>query len=169
MDNYELYSEEKFVDNEAIKNFILFCKQANIQLEQSDVEYLENRISVNLRESENFLRDFSRNSNFNSNYLDFEEAFDILIKRNPQWTECPQLKIEYYLNENGQVKKRNKDELIELQSSVDDEQIRQLIQEILDSDIKKRLDKEDFYCKNNKIIKDEFYNKIENNIHRKKF
>ena len=168
VDNYKLYSEEKFVDNEAIKNFILFCKQANIQLEQSDIEYLENRVSVNSRKSENFLRDFRRSPNFNSYYLDFEEAFDILIKRNPQWTECPQLKIEYYLDENGQVKKRNKDELIELQSSVDDEKIKQLIQEILDSEIKKRLDKKDFYCENNKIIKDESYNKIENNIHRKK-
>lgn len=167
-DNYKLYSEEKFVDNEAIKNFILFCKQANIQLEQSDIEYLENRVFVNSRESEKFLRDFRYNLNFNSYYLDFEKAFDILIKRNPKWTECPQLKIEYYLDENGQVIKRNKDELIQLQSSVDDDEIRQLIQEILDLEIKKRLDKKDFFYENNKIIKDNFYNKIENNIHRRK-
>ncbi len=166
-DNYKLYSEEKFVDNEAIKNFIYFCQLAGIQLEQSNIEYLEKRVSTNLREYGNYLRDFKQNFNFNSYYLDFEEAFDIMFKKNPKWIQCPQLKIEYYLDENGQVKRRSKEELLQLQRSIQDEEIKQVIQEILEAEGKKRLDKKAFYHENNKINKENFYNKIENSNRKK--
>lgn len=167
VDNYDLHSEELFVDNEAIKDFIYFCQLAGIQLGQSDLDYLENRTSSNFKFYENYLRDFRSNINFNSNYLDFEEAFDMIIRKKPEWIQCPQLKIEYYLDENGQVKRRNKEELLQLQSSTDDEEIKQVIQEILEREGKKRLDKIDFYHENYKIDKENFYNIIENNYHKK--
>lgn len=115
-DNYEFYSEEKIADLFSIENLLLFIEKANISLTAYQKEQINALTVKYARQYKNYFRDVKNNINFNSYVIDFEEAFDILIKDNPSWLEYPQLQIEYYLNKNGKVIKRNSDELKELLS-----------------------------------------------------
>lgn len=113
-DNYEFISEEILADIMAIENLLQLIKYANISITNYQQEQLNSLLNKYSRQYKNRLRDVSNNINFNSYIIDFEEAFDILIKDNPNWLEYPQLRIEYYLDKNGRVKKRNIDELKKL-------------------------------------------------------
>ena len=110
-DNYELYSEEKLADFYSLENLLLFLKEAKINLTERQKYEINALFSKIQGQYNNYLRDVSNNLNFNSYNIDFEEAFDILIKNNPQWLEYSQLRIEYFLDSNGTVKKRTSEEL----------------------------------------------------------
>lgn len=106
---------------------------------------LEIRIANNNRQYENYLRDLRYNFNFNNYFLDFEEAFDIMIIHNPNWLECPQLGIEYYQDENGKVKKRTIEQLQEMLNNETDEEKKQYINQLLTPNNHKKLNKEDLF------------------------
>ena len=139
--NYRVFSEEKVAEINAIRNLIFFLKTANIELSEFDMHELETRITNNNRQYENYLRDLRYNINFNSYFLDFEEAFDIMIIYNPNWLKCPQLDIEYYQDENGKVKKRTIEQLQEMLYNETDEEKKQYINQLLTSNNHKHLSK----------------------------
>lgn len=113
-DNYEFYSEEKLADIFAIENLLFFIEQANISLTTYQKEQINSLIKTYARQYKNPFRDVRNNMNFNSYIIDFEEAFDILIKDNPSWLQYPQLNIEYYLDKSDKVAKRTDNQLKEL-------------------------------------------------------
>ena len=70
-------------------------------------------IAKEAKKYRNHLRDISSRSDFNDYYLNFEEAFDLLVVDNPKWLNYPQISIEYYLDENNKVQKRSIEQLQE--------------------------------------------------------
>ena len=83
--------------------------------------------------------------------MDFEEAFDEMIKFYPNWLAIPQLNVEYYLDKDGNVAKRTKKELEKRLKTETDKDIKEYIQYLKDEN--KRLDSE-----NN--LKNEYLKKV---------
>lgn len=138
--NYELFSDEKIAELKAINNLIFFIKLADIKLSEKHLKELKNRINKNVSQYANYMRDLRLCANFNNYFLDFEEAFDVMIKFNPDWlTIYSQLNIEYYFDENGKVVKRTKDELKARLEIEADEDIKKYIQYLLVPNDKKSL------------------------------
>ncbi len=129
--NYKVFSEEKIVEINAINNLISFIKMVGIKLSPQHLQELKNNFLKNINQYNNHLRDLRSNLNFNDSFLNFEEAFDVMIKFNPDWLTIPQLNIEYYLNEDGKVVKRTKEELEERLKTETDENIKEYIQYLL--------------------------------------
>jgi len=130
-DNYKLFSEEKLADLNSLDNLLVFLKKANIPLTNQHKKNINNFIVRLYHQYENQSRDVHNNLNFNSYVIDFEEAFDILIKDNPRWLEYEQLQIEYYLDEHGKVLKRSEDELKILLNKETDLNRKQYIEKLL--------------------------------------
>lgn len=142
--NYKVFSDEKLAEISSLNNLLSFVKMSGIELSQQDTKELEDRIRNNTSQYNNYLRDLRLNFNFNSYFLDFEEAFDVMIKFNPEWLAIPQLNIEYYLDKNGKVAKRTKEELEERLKTEKDEEIKAYIQYLLTPNKNKRLSKSEF-------------------------
>lgn len=63
----------------------------------------------------NETRDLTRVSDFNYNYMSINNIFDFQLRYNKKWLEeYPLLKIEYYMDESGNIVKRNIGELREV-------------------------------------------------------
>ena len=85
-DNYMNYSEEVIVRIRASKDMILFSKMlvilGNLNNRSSAFKLLDNILEDMISEDrvryDNHIRDLRMNMMFNSNYLDFDEAFDFL-------------------------------------------------------------------------------------------
>lgn len=114
-DNYVNYSEEVVANIEAKKNLgVLLQQLANSRgkLNEEVTEFVNNYLSEVLYEENKkystHIRDLNNNILFNDNYLDFESAFDFLIKYNPDWLDYPQISVEYFIDEQGLVKKKYK-------------------------------------------------------------
>lgn len=143
--NYRVFSEEKVAEINAIKNLIFFLQNANINLSEQEMQELERRIANNNQQYKNYLRNLRYNFNFNSYFLDFEEAFDVIIVYNPNWLEFPQLRVEYYQDETGKVKKKNIEQLKEMLNSEIDEDKKQYINQLLTPNSQKRLSKQELF------------------------
>ena len=135
--NYYLYSEEKIAEIEAARNFLYFLDKFNISLSEQEKRKLNEKVRTNKMEYQIYVRDISDNINFNSYYLDFEEAFDLLVKYNPNWLKHPQLQIEYYLDENQKVKKRTQEELKKLLEKETSEEKKEYISKLLNPEEKR--------------------------------
>ena len=146
-DNYDCYSEEKLADLYALDNLLIFMKNVNISINESQKKRINELIKLTVSKFNNYFRDVSNNLNFNSYFIDFEEAFDILIKDNPSWLEYPQLLVEYYIDEEGNVIKRNKEQLNELLDKETNMAVQEYIRKILNNEIVK-----DNYSKNKKSL-----------------
>lgn len=137
-DNYTFYSEEKLVEIYSLENLLLFMKKANINISQYQKQQINNLIRKATYQYNNYFRDVHSNINFNSYVIDFEEAFDILIKDNYKWLDdYPQLQIEYYLNNDGIVVKRSIDELRELLNMETNQNKIEYIESLLNGNKKK--------------------------------
>lgn len=143
--NYRVFSEEKVAEINAIKNLIFFLQNANINLSEQEMQELERRIANNNRQYENYLRDLRYNFNFNDYFLDFEEVFDVMIVYNPNWIEFPQLRVEYYQDETGKVKKKTIEQLKEMLNSEIAEDKKQYINQLLTPNSQKRLSKQELF------------------------
>ncbi|MGN1323585.1 MAG: hypothetical protein ACI4VR_00025 [Bacilli bacterium] len=108
------------------------------------LQQLEERIKSNMSQYNNYLRDLRLLFNYNNYFLDFEAAFDVMIKHNPNWLTIPQLNIEYYLSKDGKVLKRTKEELEERLKIETDENIKEYIQYLLKPNVDKRLSRSEF-------------------------
>ena len=107
-DNYEINKEEIICDYMALEVIEQLFQQI---LTNKDMETIQNiyqqlQQKINIKE-----RYFESNYNFNSYKLDLFEAFDILIIKFPNIATCPQFKFEYYLDEDGNVKKYTLEEI----------------------------------------------------------
>lgn len=153
--NYTVFSDEKVAEINAINDLILFIKMAGIELSLQHLQELNDRIEKNTSQYNNYLRDLRLNLNFNNYFLDFEEAFDVMIKFNPDWLTIPQLNIEYYLGEDGMVAKRTKEELEERLEMETDEDIKGYIKYLLAPNVDKKLNRSEFSSDNKKIKEDE--------------
>lgn len=142
--NYAVFSEEKIVEMNAIRLLIKFLELADIHISLEEMQRLQSVFEKNEKQYQNFLRDFRHNIDFNDNWLDFEQAFDFLVKNNPSWLMIPQLTIEYYQDENGNVKKRTEEELKEILKVELEPSRKQCIEDLLNMYSKKKLSKDDF-------------------------
>lgn len=161
-ENYSLISEEKTVEMDAINNVLEFCQITGISIKEEDQKSLQKRVATEKRLYQNHLRDFKNNISFNDYYLDFDSAFDFLIKYNPSWIEWPQINIEYHLDQNGQIKKRTKEELTKLLKTTNNPERMTYIQELIAQPEISRFEKSAFGIKF-KIVKDNTYMEIANN------
>ena len=130
-DNYKFDSEEKLADIEGVELFRKIIEYMNITLTREDEIKLLNIYTNNRIQYHNYLRDFRSNIRFNNFFMDFEEAFDFLIRDNPEWCSCPQLQIEYYQDGEGKVRKRTSEELQSILEREDDKDIKEYIQSLL--------------------------------------
>lgn len=140
-DNYKFNSEEKLADIEGVELFRKIIEYMNITLTREDEIKLLNIYTNNRIQYHNYLRDFRSNIRFNNFFLDFEEAFDFLIRDNPEWCSCPQLQIEYYQDKEGKVRKRTTEELQSLLEREEDEEIRKYIKSLLKQNKDKKEEK----------------------------
>ncbi len=130
-DNYKFDSEEKLADIEGVELFRKIIEYMNITLTREDEIKLLNIYTNNRIQYHNYLRDFRSNIRFNNFFMDFEEAFDFLIRDNPEWCSCPQLQIEYYQDGEGKVRKRTSEELQSILEREEDKDIKEYIQSLL--------------------------------------
>lgn len=114
------------------------------------IQKLNDEISKNTIQYNNYLRYFRLIYNFNDYFLDFEEAFDEMIKFYPNWLAIPQLNVEYYLDKDGNVAKRTKKELEKRLKTETDKDIKEYIQYLLSPNISKKLDRNEFQTENKK-------------------
>lgn len=154
--NYTVFSDEKIAEINAINNLISFAQIIGIELSKQHLQQLEEQIKSNTRQYNNYLRDLRLIFNYNNYFLDFEEAFDIMIKHNPSWLTIPQLNVEYYLDKKGKVAKRTKEELEERLKTETDENIKEYIQYLLSPNTDKRLSRSEFSEDIKKINVNEF-------------
>ena len=138
-DNYKFDSEEKLADIEGVELFRKIIEYMNITLTREDDLKLLNIYTNNRIQYHNYLRDFRSNIRFNNFFMDFEEAFDFLIRDNPEWCSCPQLQIEYYQDGEGKVRKRTSEELQSILEREEDKDIKEYIQSLLVPNEDKRL------------------------------
>ncbi len=137
-DNYTFYSEEKLADLCALENLLFFMEKAVIHITEGQKQQINNLINQTTSQYRNYFRDVHNNMHFNSYVIDFEEAFDILIKDNPKWLEeYSQLQIEYYIDKNGKVLKRSDEQLKELLEMETNTYKKQYIEKLLNKKVKK--------------------------------
>lgn len=107
-DNYEINKEEIICDYTALEVIEQLFQQilTNEDMETIQNMYQELQQKINIKE-----RYFESNYNFNNYKLDLFEAFDFLIIKFPNIATCPQFKFEYYLDEDGNVKKYTLEEI----------------------------------------------------------
>ena len=152
--NYRLFSDEKIAEINAINNLILFIEIIGIKISEQHLKQLKEKIEKNTNQYNNYLRDMRLNFHFNDFFLDFEEAFDVMIKYNPKWLEIPQLNIEYYIAENGTVSKRTREELEERLKIETDVDIKKYIQYLLTPNSSKNLCRSEFPPDNTTLKED---------------
>lgn len=161
--NYKVFSDEKLAEINATTDLCFFILKTGIVISKQKLQELKDIHELNTIQHQNYLRDLRLNIYFNNNFLDFEEAFDIMIKSNPEWLNFSQLNIEYCIDENGKVRKRTKEELEERLKMEIDEDIKLYIQYLLKPDLNKQLIKSEFPSDDKKIKDDEMkYTTISN-------
>lgn len=148
--NYKVHSEERMSEIIAVHSLRIFLEKIGIELSEQQFQELKDKEMVNSFLFNNYLRDLRTSRRFNSYFLDFEVAFDIVIKSNPEWLKFSQLNIEYCLDDNGKVRKRTKEELEERLKTETDEDFRKYIQYLLTHVSSKRLEKSVFPLDNKK-------------------
>ena len=107
-DNYEINKEEIICDYMALEVIEQLFQQILINEDIEEIQNMYQKLQqkINIKE-----RYFESNYNFNNYKLDLFEAFDFLIIKFPNIATCPQFKFEYYLDEDGNVKKYTLEEI----------------------------------------------------------
>lgn len=117
--NYSLYSEEIYVEFLTLIDFLKFIKLIAPKRFDTVFEELRKATSTRLKDIiirwNNETRDLTRVSDFNYNYMSINNIFDFQLRYNKKWLEeYPLLKIEYYIDKQGNIVKRNVGELREV-------------------------------------------------------
>ena len=117
--NYSLYSEEIYVEFLALMDFLKFIKLIEHKRFDSVFDELIEATSTRLKDIinrwSNETRNLYRVIHFNNDYMNINDIFDLQLRDNKKWLEeYPLLKIEYYIDEYGNIVKRNIGELREL-------------------------------------------------------
>lgn len=142
-DNYKLYSGEVYANIKAQEDYLFMLKSItnNPDIQADIINFFQSEYKGTLEKNkkyyDNHQRDFRSNFKFNSFFLSYEEAFDLLIKNNPDWLQYPQIAIEYYKDDNGIVHKRNESELIDLFNNTENLQQKDYIKFLIEKNDKK--------------------------------
>lgn len=112
LDNYTVLSYENIVDSKAIIELINFFEYNNIDLPRRD----KKKINCIFQENIEYYHSNKRIVNKFSNYFKYNELFDIIINKHPEWLNYFQISVEYYINKDGFIVKRSKKQLQELLS-----------------------------------------------------
>lgn len=117
--NYSLYSEEIYVEFLTLIDFLKFIKLIDHKRFDSVFDELIEATSTRLKDIinrwSNETRNLYRVIHFNNDYMNINDIFDLQLRDNKKWLEeYPLLKIEYYIDEYGNIVKRNIGELREL-------------------------------------------------------
>lgn len=158
-DNYKYNSEEKIVNIMAINEFLTFINYFNIKITSLEQKKIQKMLHQNKLEYKNYLRDVRKNITFNSNFVDFDEIFNITIKNYPEWLEFEILQMEYYLNEDDEVVKRSKVELMEMLLKEPTIERQEYLKILIEGDKDKKLDNT-FFNPTKKCIDKFYYNKL---------
>lgn len=137
-DNYSLERGEILADIEGVELLKHILRLMNIELTKTDLEKL-NKI-YNAMKRKNYIdkRNFTRCPISNNFYDTFNNWFDVIIKDHKEWLVIEQLQIEYYLDEEGNVRKRTPEELLIMQEETENTDIKEYIKSILVSTDYKR-------------------------------
>ena len=144
--NYSLYSEEIYVEFLALMDFLKFIKLVDSKRFDSVFDELREATSTRLKDIinrwSNETRNLYRVINFNNDYMNINDIFDLQLRDNKKWLEeYPLLKIEYYIDEYGNIVKRNIGELRELLKIETDNKRKEFICML----ILNKMDYEDYY------------------------
>ena len=117
--NYSLYSEEIYVEFLTLIDFLKFIKLIDHKRFDSVFDELIEATSTRLKDIinrwSNETRNLYRVIHFNNDYMNINPIFDLQLRDHKKWSEeYPLLKIEYYIDEYGNIVKRNFQELREL-------------------------------------------------------
>ena len=144
--NYSLYSEEIYVEFLALMDFLKFIKLIEHKRFDSVFDELIEATSTRLKDIinrwSNETRNLYRVINFNNDYMNINDIFDLQLRDNKKWLEeYPLLKIENYIDEYGNIVKRNIGELRELLKIETDNKRKEFICML----ILNKMDFEDYY------------------------
>ena len=144
--NYSLYSEEIYVEFLALMDFLKFIKLIDHKRFDSVFDELIEATSTRLKDIinrwSNETRNLYRVIHFNNDYMNINDIFDLQLRDNKKWLEeYPLLKIEYYIDEYGNIVKRNIGELRELLKIETDNKRKEFICML----ILNKMDYEDYY------------------------
>lgn len=96
----------------AIVDLNLFIERVGIELTHKQANKLDEILSTSLKNHTKYNRDFTYILTYNNFHMNFEEAFELELKRHPEWLiQFTLLQIEYYKNEEGKIVKRGIEEL----------------------------------------------------------
>ena len=144
--NYSLYSEEIYVEFLALMDFLKFIKL--IDHKRFDfvfdelIEATSTRLKDIINRWSNETRNLYRVIHFNNDYMNINDIFDLQLRDNKKWLEeYPLLKIENYIDEYGNIVKRNIGELRELLKIETDNKRKEFICML----ILNKMDFEDYY------------------------
>ena len=129
--NYKYFSEENYVDMASLADFLYIIKNSKLKITKQQAYGMYKLMEKKESDYSFHIRDVSDNLNFNSYEVDFEEAFDLLVKDNPDWLEHPQLQIEYYLDKARKVKKRTTEQLKAILENEQNNEIKDYINYLL--------------------------------------
>lgn len=127
-DNYEINKEEIICDYTALEVIEQLFQQV---LTNEDIEKIQNMYQKLQQKISIKKRYFESNYNFNDYKLDLFEAFDFLIVKFPNLAICPQFKFEYYLDEDGNVKKYTLEEIQNFRKIETDSEICSYLDELI--------------------------------------
>ena len=144
--NYSLYSEEIYVEFLELMDFLKFIKLIDHKRFDSVFDELIEATSTRLKDIinrwSNETRNLYRVIHFNNDYMNINDIFDLQLRDNKKWLEeYPLLKIEYYIDEYGNIVKRNIGELRELLKIETDNKRKEFICML----ILNKMDFEDYY------------------------
>lgn len=110
--NYSLYREENYVNVMAITDLNLFIEKIGIELTAEQTKKLDEILSTSLKNYTDYNRDFTYILTYNNYHMNFEDAFELELKRYPEWLiKFPLLQTEYYKTGEGKIVKRSVEEL----------------------------------------------------------
>ena len=144
--NYSLYSEEIYVEFLTLIDFLKFIKLIDHKRFDTVFDELIEATSTRLKDIinrwSNETRNLYRVIHFNNDYMNINDIFDLQLRDNKKWLEeYPLLKIEYYIDEYGNIVKRNIGELRELLKIETDNKRKEFICML----ILNKMDFEDYY------------------------
>ena len=130
-DNYSLERGEVLANIEGVELLKHILSLMNIELTKKDLEKLNEMYNAMKRKKYIDKRNFTRCPISNNFYNTFNNWFDIIIKDHKEWLDIKQLQIEYYLDEEGNVRKRTTEELLVLQDETENIDIKEYIKNFL--------------------------------------
>ena len=129
--NYDCISIETLANMEGIYNLAKLLDMMEIDLTKADQLTLILLLKHNVSLYNKHLRDLTLNLKSNLFYQNFEDFFDLIVEDHLEWLDYKQLQIEYYQDEEGNVRKRTAEELQSLLEREEDEETRKYIKSLL--------------------------------------